>query len=162
MKGFRRGFTIVELAVVLGIVGILTSIAIPAVSIMQVRARVTEKKTVVTTMARTLLMQYSRDSRWPTPNGNTPVNPPLPVAPPIPAKFEPALGNWPLIEAVPDGICRYRYSVYWTSAPNPVSFSILADGDVDYNGVTDTGTQTWLNTGNDFQLSYDDISNADR
>jgi len=59
-----RGFTLIELAVVLGIIGILASLGIYFYRGLVNKARMTQAKTVLMHLARTEIIYYSNNDRY--------------------------------------------------------------------------------------------------
>jgi type IV pilus assembly protein PilA len=67
-KKVQRGFTLIELMIVVAIIGILAAIAIPAYQDYTVRAKVTEG-VVLASAARTSVAEFRiSNSRWPSDN----------------------------------------------------------------------------------------------
>ena len=77
----RRGFSMIEVMVVVGIAGILASIAIPAYADFGRRAKIAERKVVVSALMRDATQLFEQTSSWPwgTGPGSTTWNPPLPA-----------------------------------------------------------------------------------
>ena len=62
MHKIQRGFTLIELMIVVAIIGILASIALPAYQDSTVKARVTEGLTAVTAVKHVVIDNYFNDA----------------------------------------------------------------------------------------------------
>ena len=80
-RSFRRGFSLIEVLMVISIAGILASIAIPAFSGFTRKTKVTERRIIVEAVRRDVYTTYSQTMRWPWGDGPgaTNWNPPLPT-----------------------------------------------------------------------------------
>lgn len=68
MKSMQKGFTLIELMIVVAIIAILAAIAIPAYQNYLIRAQVSEGA-VLTDGAKTSISEaYSNNGKWPTDN----------------------------------------------------------------------------------------------
>ena len=65
MRHFQRGFTIIELMIVVGIIGVIAAIAIPAYSDYQARAQVSEAELLATGLKSPLAEYLSSRGHWP-------------------------------------------------------------------------------------------------
>ena len=168
MKGPRRGFTLVELMMVIAIIGMLASLAVPSLQGFVLRAKLVEKKMMVRTIAKAGVHLYNKEGQWP--GGAISLafryNPDVPVVPATPVPFDPRFDNWPLLDIVPDGPCRYRYAIQAVRvvAARCANFYIYADGDVDGDGSIDQGDYYQTNCGQTgglgFKVITDNISDA--
>ena len=61
----RKGFTLIELMVVVAIIGILAAIAIPMFRTLQVKAKLTEGTRAVSTVASALGDYFQDEEMWP-------------------------------------------------------------------------------------------------
>lgn len=68
MKSVQKGFTLIELMIVIAIIGILAAIAIPAYQDYTVRAKVTEGINLVAAAKLAVSESFLDDGAWPTDN----------------------------------------------------------------------------------------------
>ena len=105
----ERGFSLIELMIVVGLIGVLTTMAIPRFQAFQAKAKIGEAKNLLTHIY-TLQQSYHLDNNvyvaWPTVygrNGNTNNCNPHPNARLIGFRIEPCVAN--------DPVPRYGYLV---------------------------------------------------
>ncbi|MDQ5932109.1 MAG: ral secretion pathway protein [Patescibacteria group bacterium] len=70
----RRGFTIVELLIVIVVIGILAAITLVAFNSVQAGARDSDRKAAVAALIRGLELYYGENGRYPTSSGSTTIN----------------------------------------------------------------------------------------
>jgi type IV pilus assembly protein PilA len=66
MKSLQKGFTLIELMIVVAIIGILAAIAIPAYQDYTVRAQVTEGLSLAAAVKAGVAEAYANTGTWPT------------------------------------------------------------------------------------------------
>ena len=68
MKAIQKGFTLIELMIVVAIIGILAAIAIPAYQDYTIRAQVTEGLNLAADMKAGVAEQFAQTGQWPPNN----------------------------------------------------------------------------------------------
>jgi type IV pilus assembly protein PilA len=68
MKTIQKGFTLIELMIVVAIIGILAAIAIPAYQDYTVRAQVTEGLNLASAVKASVAEAFAQDGIWPADN----------------------------------------------------------------------------------------------
>jgi len=68
MKSVQKGFTLIELMIVVAIIGILAAIAIPAYSDYTIRAQVTEGLNLAGSVKAAVSETFSSNGNWPATN----------------------------------------------------------------------------------------------
>jgi type IV pilus assembly protein PilA len=66
MKSFQKGFTLIELMIVIAIIGILAAIAIPAYQNYTIRAQVTEGLSLADSYKTAVAEYFQNNGTWPT------------------------------------------------------------------------------------------------
>jgi type IV pilus assembly protein PilA len=66
MKAIQKGFTLIELMIVVAIIGILAAIAIPAYQDYTIRSQVTEGLNLASAIKASVAEFYAQNGRWPT------------------------------------------------------------------------------------------------
>jgi type IV pilus assembly protein PilA len=66
MKTIQKGFTLIELMIVVAIIGILAAIAIPAYQDYTIRAQVTEGLNLAGAVKASMAEYYANNGTWPT------------------------------------------------------------------------------------------------
>src|SRR5712671_6112438 len=66
MKAIQKGFTLIELMIVVAIIGILAAIAIPAYQDYTIRAQVTEGLNLAGSLKAEVAEFYAQYGQWPT------------------------------------------------------------------------------------------------
>ncbi len=86
LKQVQKGFTLIELMIVVAIIGILAAIAIPAYQDYTIRAQVTEGLNLAASVKAAVAETYANTGTWPA-------NPLLPVSlmPPAQPRLRPAI-----------------------------------------------------------------------
>lgn len=128
----RRGFTLIEIVVVMAVIAVLASIAIPEFTHAFKRARAVEAVQTMATLDRIMKDYFNANGEYPRVSGAQ--NPPS--VHPGKASFDPNMAGWSKLDFVPEAEYQYRYSYTTTADANGryTSLSIKATGDSDRDG----------------------------
>jgi prepilin-type N-terminal cleavage/methylation domain-containing protein len=110
---FPRGFTLIEMMIVVAVIGILSALAIPSFQSYVYRSRTSEAVTFLGEIRqrqesyRSEFGQYCGASGTGSITG--PFNPPTMPAGGVKGVFVPNQNNWAQLGAVPDGVVNFQY-----------------------------------------------------
>lgn len=147
-----HGFTLIEVMVVLAIIGILTTVAMPQMQRFSLRAKRAERELIVRSIVRAVQQYRQADPRGIT--GMTLQQNPVLAATAGRADFNSKLvsgdsktAGWDKLDFVPSAPLYLRYTGTATFPPEGGgSFTLLVDGDLDGDGLVSTARYdfTWL------------------
>jgi type IV pilus assembly protein PilA len=121
----EKGFTLIELMIVVAIVGILAAIAIPNFIGMQKKAKTTEAKSNLGQIWTLQEAYRAENDTYVAPSGA------------LAAGTYDGTTGWAELGFYPQGSTRYAYSV---SSANATQFTAQASGDIDGDGQNDIWT----------------------
>jgi prepilin-type N-terminal cleavage/methylation domain-containing protein len=158
-----RGFTLVELMIVVSTIGVLASVAVPQYQRAVLRARSAECATVMDAIARAVNDSVTQQQTIPGGSWVGAANPP--GAPGSSRRvFVWTLPGWSQLPMIVAGNAYYTYSF---AALDPtrdgknVSLSVTAVGDLDSDGVVVTRTNTFAGLGYTFAQTGALVTNPD-
>lgn len=121
----RRGFTIVEIACVLAVMGIVVAITVPAMDVLVRRARTEEARVMLASIAHAELRHFRDTGAYLACSSPGEV-------PRHPVRFSSDVPCWKALAIQLEGDVRYRYRVELADG----SFVAIAEGDLNGNGVS--------------------------
>lgn len=153
-KGAQRGFTLIELMVAVAIIGILSSIAIPSFSRMQLRARAAERVMLMGAIHRAMDEYWVRDGRFPYDDGagytllylmyDQPNTTPTTAKRPWRTTALNSLDHWNLLSLGVEGGVYYSYGGYAYKLGRNRVYVIYAYGDLDGDRAQNRWEKQWI------------------
>ena len=142
------GFTLIELMVAVGIIGLLASVALPAFALLQLRARQAERVMIMSGIHRVIEDGFLRKEHFPGFDPATPEsswlwldnNPGVftYTATKKPWRFTSWGDHWSDLTFHPEGGLYYVYSGFGVHEKANREYSIIATGDLDSDGVVNS------------------------
>jgi prepilin-type N-terminal cleavage/methylation domain-containing protein len=154
----HRGFTLIELMMTVAILGVLSSVAMPELGRMTLRARTAERRTVLIAIARAMSDVTLNQGR--VPNGGTFVGDWNPAGTATPAKREMSrtAPGWSQLPLEIEGRTYYSYKFVCEDhgGLSQVTLDTFASGDLDGDGTPSPKHISYLGFGNAYHQILED------
>lgn len=124
----HSGFTLIELMIVVAIIGILASIAVPMLTSHQLRTKATEAKTNLAAIRVVEEASFSENGVYVAANAEPPV-----IPGPQPTTFDVAGSDYANLGWAPEGLVYFSYAVEVSADRS--GYTADAAGDIDGDGV---------------------------
>jgi prepilin-type N-terminal cleavage/methylation domain-containing protein len=133
----HQGFTLVELMIVVGIIGLLATVALPEFQNLMLHAKKAEREAMLTSLMRTVNDYWSAHNTLP--GGATPDLPQNPPGTDYGTRklLDRSLGHWADLGWTPDGSLYYCFDI---QRPADDVLEVTAKSDLDHNGVLNVKT----------------------
>ena len=126
----QKGFTLIELLLVIGVMGILVTLAVPGYQAIVYRSRAAEARFMLPVIANAELAYFRDHGKYLAAEPSTPDG----LVPRVPLAFDATRPGWKELGLRADGVLRYRYRVTLTGD----SFTVVANGDLNGDGKEST------------------------
>ena len=131
-----RGFTLIELMLVVAILSILATVAVPAFKLMTDKAKTAERGAVLHGLRNSINTLWAKDGNFGGGTTTAPWNPTLPASSAdavVRRQFNPTTGVWSKLDLNIEGALYYSYRFTTDETGTPYLYTIEVRGDIDGN-----------------------------